>query len=525
MRALSTLSLLPLVFASTACSDHSFTSAGGSGDVSAPAIQVSPSFVDFGALGQDDDPVVRSFTIESVGGTDLTVDTIEMMGDASSFTIISEPTQFTLPPGASQDVEVAFQPMGAYQQMGQSVIGSNDPDTPEALVELTGEGTVPELLIQPDPVNFGETWVGCDDELDVYLSNVGTDDLVITDLSYSGFSDDGDDAGVFSELSGLTLPLTLAPGEEAQVLLDFAPDEAITYGGSMLVTSNEPMGVREGAIVGDGAYAGEYTDLWEIPVDPPSDIIFMVDQSCSMAGDQTRLANNFSTFISSLDSYTTDWQIIVANDDDGCNNTGILKRTTGGYQDTFKSAVKQGGGDYTEALLTVGTNAVEKTDPGECNTTFLREDALLHMIFVSDEPEQSPGSWSAYLDQIVAKKGSAANVRMSAIAGPVGSASCADPGTGYADAVTATGGVFLDICSDWATSANLADLAEVSVYQDTYELSRDPIVDTISVRVNDSNRSNGWSYDATLNAVVFSGNVPGEGDRVEVSYAGVATCD
>ncbi|RME28059.1 MAG: VWA domain-containing protein [Deltaproteobacteria bacterium] len=512
--------LFPLLLAAAGCSDHSFTAAGGDGDPSAPAIEVSPTFVDFGTLGQDDEPIVRSFTITSVGGIDLVVDGIEMMGDAGSFTILSDPTHFTLPPGASQDIEVAFSPLGAYQQMGQSVITSNDPDTPQALVELTGEGAVPELLIQPDPVDFGETWVGCDDELDVYLSNVGTDDLVITDLHY-----EGDDAGVFSEIQGLSLPLTLAPGEEAQVRLDFAPIDAIAYSGSLVVESNEPAGVREGRIVGDGAYAGEYTDIWEIPVDPPSDIMFLVDQSCSMGDDQARLANNFSTFISSLDGYTTDWQIMVVNDDDGCSNSGILKRTTSGYQSIFQSAVKEGGGDYTEALLTVGTHAVEKTDPGECNTTFLREDAMLHMIFVSDEPEQSPGSWSSYLDQIIAKKGSAANVRMSAIAGPVGTSSCADPGTGYADVVNATGGVFLDICSNWATSANLADLAEASVFQDTYELSREPIVDTITVKVNDSNRANGWSYDATINAVVFSGNIPGEGDRVEVSYAGVATCD
>ncbi len=518
--ALAPILLIAGAVLATACSDQGFSAAGPGNAVDGPAIQVDPSFIDYGILGQDDDPIVKSFTIYSVGQSDLSVDAVQMLGDAGSFTILNEETQFVLPPGASHEIQVAFQPMGAFDQMGQGVIDSNDPETPQALVELLGAGAVPELMITPDPLDFGETWIGCNDGLDVYLENVGTDDLVISDLAY-----DGDTAGVFSEVQGLVLPLTLAPGESAQVILDFEPLDPITYDGQLLVTSNEPMGVRPGDMIGDGAYAAEYTDLWEIPMDPPSDIVFMVDQSCSMDDDQRRLGDNFSTFISSLNTYTTDWQIIVVNDDDGCNNTGILKNTTSNYQNIFSSAVSQGGGGYTESLLTVGTNAIEKTDPGECNTTFMREDAMLHMIFVSDEPEQSPGSWSGYLDQIIAKKGSESNVRMSAIAGPTGSSSCAEPGTGYADVVTATEGVFLNICSDWATADNLADLAEASVFQDTYELTRDPIAETILVEVNGSIRANGWVYDPGTNTVIFSNDVPGEGDRVEISYAGVAVCD
>lgn len=503
----------------TACSDHGFTATDATNDGAAPAIAVSPARIDFGVLGADDEPVVETFLIESVGEADLSVSDLEILGDDLSFVILDDDLSFTLPSTASREVTVAFQPMGA-SPVAQVLVHSDDPVQPVSVVELAGEGAVPELQIEPDPVDFGEAWIGCTDQQDVYLSNVGTDDLVISDLRYEGDAHD-----VFAEALGIALPLTLAPGEEAQLLIDFTPSDVGEFRDKLVVDSNEPRASRNAVIVGDGAYGGEYTDRWELPTDPPSDIMFLVDQSGSMDDDQRRLGENFSTFISELSAYTDDWQVVVVNDDDGCHNSGILTRRSSGYQSMFSSAVSRGGGSYTEALLLPAATGVEKTDPGECNHSFMREGAMLHIIVVSDEPNQTPSSWSHYVNQIIAKKGSEANVRISAIAGPTTTSSCAQPGTGYAEAVDATGGVFLNICNNWATSANLALLAEASVYQDTYELTRDPVVDTIEVYVNEARRSNGWEYDAGSNAVVFTGNVPGEADVVEVTYAGEATCD
>ncbi|MCB9781022.1 MAG: choice-of-anchor D domain-containing protein [Alphaproteobacteria bacterium] len=516
IRRVAPVALLALT---TACSDHGFTATEGMNDGSTPAIAVSPARIDFGVLGADDEAVVRTFLVESVGGADLSVEGMEILGDDLSFVILDEDQSFSLPATASREIPVVFLPMGA-NPVAQVLIHSNDPDQPVSVVDLLGEGAVPELQIQPDPLDFGEAWIGCTDQQDVYLENVGTDDLVISDLRYEGDAHD-----VFDEALGITLPLTLAPGETAQLLIDFTPDDVGEFRDKLVVDSNEPRGSRNAVIVGDGAYAGEYVDRWELPVDPPSDIMFLVDQSGSMDDDQRRLGENFTTFISELSAYTDDWQVVVVNDDDGCYNSGILTRRTSGYQTQFSNSVSRGGGTYTEALLLPAANGVEKTDPGECNHGFLREGAMLHIIVVSDEPNQTPLAWSNYVDQIIAKKGSAANVRISAIAGPTGTSSCAQPGTGYAEAVDATGGVFLNICNNWATSANLALLAEASVFQDTYELSRDPVVETIEVSVNGTRRELGWSYDGSTNAVVFSGNVPGEADVVEVSYAAYASCD
>ena len=182
---------------------------------------------------------------------------------------------------------------------------------------------------------------------------------------------------------------------------------------------------------------------------------------------------------------------------------------------------------YTEAGLTVTSEAIEMTDAGECNYGFMRPDAMLHIIMVSDEPEQSPMAWNHYVDKVVAKKGSAANVKFSAIAGdyPVSSCASAEPGTGYYEAVTATGGIFLSICSDWSDPGTLSMLAAASVQQSAFELSATPVPVSVRVFVNGNERLNGWYFDGPTNTVYFESGIPDEGDLIRITYGGLAVCD
>ena len=94
---------------------------------------------------------------------------------------------------------------------------------------------------------------------------------------------------------------------------------------------------------------------------------------------------------------------MVTGGDTGCNIGGILTPNTPNYTTTFQQAVKckddflspyfgacnAMGSSYTEALLTEARNAIDNTDPGECNAGFIRNEAMLHLIMASDEPEQS----------------------------------------------------------------------------------------------------------------------------------------
>ena len=91
--------------------------------------------------------------------------------------------------------------------------------------------------------------------------------------------------------------------------------------------------------------------------------------------------------------------------------------------------------------------------------------------------------------------------------------------------MVATDGVFLSICSDWATPSNLSMLAAASVQMEAYELGATAAPSTIQVFVNGTERNSGWHYDADDNTVVFDEGIPTEGDHVRVTYGGVASCD
>jgi hypothetical protein len=507
------------------CSDNSLSSINDVADGD-PAIDVFPDTVDFGALGLGDEPVVKTFTIESVGDSDLEVQNValdEYTGGA--FRVLTDVSGVVLPRGATKDIEVEFYPLIANDNRGISLVWSNDPMAPTVPVDLLGTGDVPELQIDPDPMDVGATFVGCPEENHVDLINVGNDTLVVSEIEQNGES---------FALLGTELPLSIAPGESVPVSFSFDPADALEYSAELGVTSNEPLGFRTGAQVGLGKFSGDFEDTWEIPEDQPTDVLFLVDQSCSMDDNAAALGVQFQTYIDTLTLFTGDWQIIIANRGSGCNHTGILTPSTPGYDQIFQAEVNTGDGelfiDDPERLLTAAANSVELTDPAECNAGFMRDEAILHVIAVSDEPEQSIGGWEDQVNRVVAAKGSTSMTRISAIAGRMdgvcGNGGVSEPGTGYNEAVAMTGGVYLDICSDW--SKNMEALALASAQRDTFELSNTPVDGTIQVYVNGNELAgSAWEYRSDSNSVVVvdPDRIPTSGDLIDITYGGAAPCD
>ncbi len=513
--------LLASLFALAACSDHGIHELNDGAGANGPRIQVDPEVVDFG-MWSEGEVAFEFFTVTNVGQGDLHVEGIELGAYSDGFTILSEELEFFLPAGASKDVEVSFTPYGVEMQT-KALISSNDVEVEIATVDLLGQGEVPELKIDPDPYDYGKTYVGCAREGIINMSNIGTGPLTVQYI-------DAYNDGQFLLDVPITLPYDLQPGEGFDVYMGFDPDADITYSGELSVTSTEPMGTRIATQSGEGKYTAVYKDEFTVPTNPPADIVFLVDQSCSMDDDINMLKQNFSYFISNLNSYTTNWQVMVVNADNGCNSSGILTKNTPDYQGKFSSAVTSPGGYHTESLLTPAAEAAYKSGNSGCNSGFMRSGALLHIIPVSDEPEQSAWTsgknWSTLVQEITDAKGSASLVKISAIVGdyPNGCGS-ADPGTGYYEAVNYTGGEFLSICSsNWNSYMPL--LAEASVQMDTFELTATPVESTIEVRVNGNVvDSSAWEYDAGGNTVRILQNPPSEGDHVKIIYAGLANCD
>jgi len=508
---------LALCVGLAACGTENTLEAGGDDDVVAPRpdITLSPDRLDFGAIAQGAVSIQR-FSIGNAGDAALSVSALAP-GGGSAF-VVTAPIPVTIQPGQSVDVEVAYEAVNPADS-GWVIVYSDDPDDPEAQVELLGEGLFPELEISPEIYDFGQVGTECEVSAPITLRSVGGAPLTIDQILVVG-----EDFSWREE--GLALPTTLAPGEEVDVRVGWAPATVGEADAQLYVLSDEPVGERTADLGGVGG-AEVVAEEWVQPSDGPyeaTDILFYVDQSGSMRDDTENLEANFGLFTDLLEEWTNQWQIIVVTDDDGCYNGFIFDPDTQDAPFHFGRAIRGYSGDYTEAGLTLAATALAASGPGGCNEGWLREGVKTNIILVSDEPEQSSGLWSDYVDEILRI---APTATISSIVGdyPDGCETAA-PGFGYYEATQSTGGAYLSICAtDWGSYFHY--LATISSGQpaSSFYLAATPEPASIEVAVNDAVETR-WVYDDIENAITFdAAAVPGPGARVRAEYTPLVDCE
>jgi hypothetical protein len=500
------------------CSEYDLVDALPVGAQDAPNIRVDPPTLTWPTLSSGEEQV-QTFTITNDGGNQLDVSDVAV--DAGlGFQVITEQRELLLNPGESAPMEVAFTPKFAHENYGRVLVFSNDHDEPESPVDLLGDGAVPELQITPEDHTFGDTFVPCGISLPVELRNVGVEDLTITEISYAS-------AGFLSlDASSLTLPVTLAPGEARDVTVSFA---AVTLGsdtGTLSVTSNDPRGIVDAWQNGEGIYLDEQVERFTEPGVPPVDVLMLVDQSCSMEADNTDdVELGLPIFLDTLET-VADWQLIQITGDAGCANQGVLTQVGADteqqmVEDAFGLSDPQmyGGVYLTESLLELGAKALAQTGPGGCNEGFVRPGALLHLLILSDEPEQSGVPYADWLDEFATYAVSPDYVRVSTVVDI--DAGCGEGAAGYIEAAGATGGAVLDICNNsWGPAFD--DIA-VSIAEGvrSYTLSDIPDPGSVTVVVNGVPTS---GFSVVGGSVTIQSPAVGPDDLVEIAYAVLAEC-
>jgi hypothetical protein len=501
---------------------------------SEPIIDASPWTVDFGDVKVDDVDTAL-VTIANLGGADLELYSCTAGGDPN-FWISSNPAGSTIPAGTSVTMEVSFSPDAQLVYTGTVELASNDLYSPLVTVYLAGAGAVPEIDVVPVYFDFLNVEVGCSEELDVEISSVGS-----APLSLQGYSFTSSPAGMTLDASDLDDHIDndwdLDPGDSIVVTVSFAPADVDAYLGLLTVLSDDPVQPSVSVdLDGDGVPDGYTSDAFVQQGGNASDILWVVDNSCSMDDEQGYLADDFTFFYAIIGAAAVDYRIatVTTDDADFQGSPAVIQPTTPNGADEFADNCQVGtGGSGTERGLEYGYEALVAAYNGQApNTGFWRDDAGLRVVFVSDEADQS-GDWASYLSYYQAMKADPDDVIMSSICGTNGfvATSCsgpggnANPGTGYVDATIATGGVLGSICEpDW--SSVLTNLAWISVtLDDTFELSQDAIENTLIVYVDGVQQIAGWSYDAGLNAVVFDPSfVPGNGEVVQIEYGYYGAC-
>ena len=375
-----------------------------------------------------------------------------------------------------------------------------DPGTTPTTEELAEVG--PALSISPQDYTFLE---GCPAAVDVWLTNVGIDPLTIDRLDYAANGD-------LTLTHDISFPMTLDRGGGAASAL-----------GTLTVVSDDPRGNLT-AVQGSNVDVQNMVEQFVVEQDPAIDLLFAVDKSGSMSGEMSALSNAVDDFIIEIDQVTSDWKLGVVSHDNGCFNNGVITPTTPSYETVFSDAVgglQFLGTDLTEALLGLTSVALHQTAPGGCNAGFARADAVMHIIVVSDEPEQSGELWDFWVNEFQNAKADPGLVVISSVVDM--NNSCGSGADQYLQASAATGGLVLDVCnSNWGTYAANLGAASVSALR-TFYLAAVPDPASIRVYADGVEYTAGWSYDPIRNAVAAGAGLP-SGTEVRIEYAAIA-CD
>jgi len=383
-------------------------------------------------------------------------------------------------------------------------------------VELTGVGRPPTVSFDEEELVFDATLIGCEDSQEAVVRNPFDCPVTITDFTLG--------SSVFDLSPEPETPVVLEPGGRVDVPLTYLPDDFDLHRNELTVAVEGAEDKARLPLAGEALETDQTTDTFAFDGEFDAvDVLFWVDQSGSMEEEQADLGLQAEGYMAILETAGVDWQLGVVTDDDGCLNSGIITADSVDPGGSFASGVVGPSGDWIEAGLSVA-DAAFGASQGGCNDGLLRADAATRLVLVTDELEQSSESWSALLTDLQAASN---ELVVSAVAGdyPHGCPG-AEAGSGYYEAVTATGGFYLSICDgDWSShAAALASQAD-GIVGDTYVLSRTPIPETLVVEHN-GDAFSAWSYDAVGNAVVIDDPADfSNGDFLTAAYTIAETCD
>ncbi|MFT3707606.1 MAG: VWA domain-containing protein [Archangium sp.] len=274
------------------------------------------------------------------------------------------------------------------------------------------------------------------------------------------------------------------------------------------------------------------------------DILWVIDDSGSMTNERATLVGNFDRFVQELLALQVDFQMgvtsIVIADRGQLRGTKIITKTTANPRTVFENNTTfPSSRSRWEQGLRMSQLALTSPniDPGQPNAGFLRPNAALAIIVVTNEDDSSFGETDYYarVFRSLKGKGNENLISFSVIGGTIPNGcvppgetglygSTADPAVRYAEVATKTGGIIGSIC-DASFETTLIRIAQaLNTLKRVFPLTLPPIANSIQVLVNGAtipnDPVNGWQYRADTNSVVFLGNyVPPPGSTVRLRYA------
>lgn len=484
-------------------------------------LEYNPERVNFGLIPPT---FVRrkSTTLRNVGTDDCTLlfGAFRMPVDPY-ITLVGMPFPVVLAPGQAAPIEFEYAPTEMVESKGNFVIQTDDPIFPERHVTLLGSAAgYVDIFTQPEQVDFGAVRPSCDaGNREVRIFNAGTVSVEVSSIVLTSTS------GEFRLTApGTPFPLQAGSSEAFQVgytAADIGPDTSLVE--ISIRDLPYPLVVPLRA---EGNAQPRITDTFQQNPEQQVDVLFVIDDSCSMSDDQAALARNFSSFISQANLRQVDFQIGITTTTlvpvAGGLVGPIMSPSTPDLENEFTRQARVGiSGSGFERGLDAMAGALRLAQNGiSPNDELLRPGAGMAVIIVSDEDDQSAAPPVAYFNELrnAASSGVVTAVVTGGASGCVSGTGAAARAPRYLEFAALTGGLSESICSNWSTT--LANIGNAAFGLSTrFNLSQgadvtEPIrvfVDGVEVPMSS------WTYDSAEQAVIFD-SPPPEGAEIRVEY-------
>jgi hypothetical protein len=515
-------------------------------------LAVTPATVDFGTV-ESGSGAVLGVKVANVGADLCAVKNIRLHDDGGGVFSLpgGELDGLIIWPGDYFSFMVVFRsPAGGGDFTGAVRFESADPGHPLVLVPLTAHSRNACLVASPRFVDYGVSRPDCAPApREVNYLNACRTPVTVSDVRIGAGTTDGE--FVLQDAPGL--PLTIDPNHGFTVTVGYL---AQVYGLNMsplFVGSSDLPAPLLVPLVGESSKRMDKTDTFIQQDGSKVDVLFVVDNTASMVEEQPRIVSAMPAFTDAALAKGVDLRVAVTTTgiepvSDACpggarggeagrffpvdgSRPRILSSSTPDLASVLRqnvnvgqcAVVEQGFEAVRRALsppLVNGADDPRTPQKDDGNLGFLRDEAALVVVFMGDEDDHSPDSVDTYVRFLRTRKGEHQPQRMTIYAIAPTASGCptsGGAGTRYAEAAARTGGEVLSVCSgDYAPLLRAVANKAFSA-QERFPLSERPDVGSITVRVNGSPVTSGWSYDGATNSVVFT-TAPSPGAKVDVYY-------
>jgi hypothetical protein len=461
------------------------------------------------------------------GATDCLISLRMEPGGAASLKLVDPPlNEVIFAAGETRLVPVEFKPTVDGAARATVTVEVSDPANPVRTIGVRGLSAAGCLFIAPEEVDFGTVGANCstrDREIVVY-STCANASIRINSIVLSAGADQPFVIGSLPPL-----PATVSGSQSVRFRARYAPTENASHFGAILLNTSERPEPYNIGVKGRASADAVQRDRFSQERVPTVDMLFIIDNSGSMESSQTSLANNFGGFMQFAITQQVDYRIAVTTTDvdtDGEQGRFLpvggqprwITPQTPNKETLFQQRIMagtDGSGDEQglEGMYLALSPPASLTD----NANFLRPDAFLSVIVVSDEEDSSPQPVAFYYNFLVGLKQGRRNL--------VGLSSVALNPSRYQTITAMTDGKFTDITTaDWSASLRSFG-AEAFGYKTRFYLSSVPTPGTMEVTIDgvpvapvEGNVRN-YTYRATENMIEFSPlAIPEPGQTLEVSY-------